>query len=68
MLRDHQGTLIRWLFGIGFLGLAYHFATEGYESGNLSRVVGGAGLFLLGFAFLCYAFPQIVLWLPQTMR
>lgn len=23
---------------------------------------------ILGFAFLCYAFPQIVLWLPQTMR
>ncbi len=52
MLRDHQGTLIRWLFGVGLLGLAYHFATKGYESGNLSRVVGGAGLFLLGFAFL----------------
>lgn len=52
MLRDYQATLIRWLFGIGLLGLSYHVATTGYESGNLSRVVGGAGLFLLGFAFL----------------
>lgn len=52
MLRDYQGTLIRWLFGIGLLGLSYHFATTGYESGNLSRVVGGAGLFVLGIIFL----------------
>jgi tripartite ATP-independent transporter DctM subunit len=25
-------------------------------------------LIIVGFAYLCYAFPQIVLWLPATMR
>ena len=37
----------------------------------LSRIAWSSApycLIILGFAFLCYAFPQIILWLPQTMR
>ena len=52
MLRDYQGSLIRWLFGIGLLGLSYYLATTGYEAGAFSRILGGAALFVVGIMFL----------------
>ena len=52
MLRDYYSSVIRWLFGVGLLGLAYHYATTGYEYGQFGRILGGAGLFVLGILFL----------------
>lgn len=52
MLRDYFSSIIRWLFGVGLLGLSYHYATTGYEDGQFGRILGGAGLFVLGILFL----------------
>jgi tetratricopeptide (TPR) repeat protein len=52
MLREYQGTLIRWLFGVGFLGLAYRMATVGYLHTNFAEVLGGVLCFVVGICFL----------------
>lgn len=52
MFRDYYSRLIRWLCGIGLLGVSYELATKGYESGQLTRIIAGAGVFILGILFL----------------
>jgi tetratricopeptide (TPR) repeat protein len=52
MLRDYFSSMIRWLFGVGLLGLAYDMATTGYEDERFARILAGAGLFVLGILFL----------------
>lgn len=52
MLRDYFSSIIRWLFGVGLLGLSYHFATTGYENMQFGRILSGAGLFVAGILFL----------------
>ncbi|HQZ26910.1 MAG TPA: hypothetical protein PK648_02080 [Verrucomicrobiales bacterium] len=52
MLREYQGTLIRWLFGVGFLGLSYRLATVGYLHTDFAEVLAGVLCFVIGICFL----------------
>jgi hypothetical protein len=52
MLSDYTGTLVRWLFGIGFLGLSFWCTTTGYEQGDHLKVLLGVGLLIPGFGCL----------------
>jgi tetratricopeptide (TPR) repeat protein len=52
MLREYQGTLIRWLFGIGLLGLSFRCVTEGYERLDLLSMLLGFFFFILGICAL----------------
>lgn len=52
MLREYTGTLIRWLFGAGFLGLSFWCATSGYEQGDHLQVLLGVLLLIPGIGCL----------------
>lgn len=52
MLSDYTGTLIRWLFGIGFLGLSFWCTTTGYEQEDHLKVLLGVVLLIPGFGCL----------------
>ena len=52
MLRDHQGTLIRWIFGVGFLGLSFRCATTGYNRPDFVLLLIGVLFLVIGIVFL----------------
>ena len=52
MLREYQSTLIRWLFGIGFLGLSFWCATTGYNRLDFVLLLVGVFFLFLGIVAL----------------
>lgn len=52
MLREYKSTLIRWLFGIGCLGLSFRFATKGYYRFDFALILVGALFLVIGIAVL----------------
>lgn len=48
MLREFQGTLFRWLVGLGFFGVSFWMAKTGYLQTNLTLLLGSVPLFLCG--------------------
>ena len=52
MLREYPGTLIRWLFGIGFLGISFWCATTGYNHLDFVLLLIGVFFFFLGIVAL----------------
>ncbi len=52
MIRQYQGTFIRWFLGVGLLGLAFHLVVNGYHRLDIAYFSGGLLCFVLGIVAL----------------